>query len=716
MHVSFPAEAAHVSYDVASCDTQSLIDSVAKLGYGVRPIRGLDEALPRHEELERRLTRRLAVAWVLGMWTMTLALVDYISTDLADSTRYGLSIAQGVSALPIILYCGRDFFVAGWRTLRARTPGLDTLISIAVASACAVSVWNLLRGVPSVYFDTAVMLIAFQLLARFTERLMRRRASDSLRGLLALTPETAERLDGHGMAQQVDVRALEVGDVIRVASGSACPVDGRVVRGESALDVSIVSGESEPVAVVQGDTVLAGAVNGLGVLEVQVVHSVGTRQVDGWAKTIQAALFAKPSLQHAAERAAQHLSFIAVGGAVLALVLALGSGASAEAAWARTLATLLIACPCALTMAIPLGVSAALGKAAQAGILVRDPAALERAGAAVEVVLDKTGTLTQGKLRRVGVDKLSEMPTKDIVAIARSMEVGQTHPIARALAHADDGESVRVSLTAAVPGSGVQGHLEQPIAQLAPRTLLRLGRADWIAKESGMAIPALNEICLGTAVWLAAVGPDGGSQWLGRLRFADVVRDDARQLVESLRKDGLQVRVLSGDSDAACHALAREVSLSPAQVRARCSPDDKRNDILRAQGAGRTVIFVGDGLNDGMALAQAELGIATVEATESAKVAASAVLMDQRLSGIPALVHISRRARRVVRQSLAASALYNALLIPAAIAGVLTPMMSAVAMTLGTLSVILNTQRLRAASTHAVAAPAAAPSPATRYA
>jgi cation transport ATPase len=454
------------------------------------------------------------------------------------------------------------------------------------------------------------------------------------------------------------------------------------------------------VAVVPGDTVLAGAVNGLGVLEVQVVHAVGTRQVDGWAKTIQAALFAKPSLQHAAERAAQYLSFIAVGGAVLALVLALGGGATAEAAWARTLATLLIACPCALTMAIPLGVSAALGRAARAGILVRDPAALERAGAAVEVVLDKTGTLTQGQLRRVGVDVLSEMPSNDIVAIARSLEVGQTHPIARALAHVDGEESVRMGLTTAVPGSGVQGRLEQPIAQLASGTLLRLGCADWIAKEGGTAIPALNDICLGTSVWLAAIAPDGESRWLGRLRFADVVRDDARQLVKNLRADGLQVRVLSGDSEAACHALASEVSLSAAQVRARCSPDDKRNDILRAQENGRAVIFVGDGLNDGMALAQAELGIATVEATESAKVAASAVLMDQRLGGIRALVHISRQTRRVVRQSLAWSALCNALLIPAAIAGVLTPMMSAVAMTLGTLSVIANTQRLRTTSAH----------------
>ncbi len=688
--VSFAAEAARVRYDPARADPQQLIDSIGRLGYAVRAVRGLDEAIPRHAPLERALATRLAVAVVFGMWSMGFALADYFSSDLDPATRLGLSWAQALFALPVISWCAWPFIIAGWRTLRARTPGLDTMIAVAVTSASVLSLGNLAQDLAQVYFDTAVMLVIFQLASRLGERVLRRHATDRVRELLALAPEQAQRRDEGGLFHLVPAATLQRGDVIRVSSGGVAAVDARIVRGHSTLDLALVSGESQPVAVTVGDLVPAGAINGAGVLELEVVAAVGERRLDSWARLIQQALFAKPALQRTSERMAQAITIIALVAGVIAPVLALATGASPAQAWERALATILIACPCALTLVIPLSISTAISAASRHGLLIRDPSAFERAARIDHLLFDKTGTLSCGRMQLRAVR--SAMPDIDLLAIARGIDAGQSHPIARALA-ASGPQVALPGHAQAIPGAGIVFELTAPACGLLAGTRLRLGSARWINANP---LPEASDD-EGTSVWLAITAPGAAEQIAGSLLFDDTPRAESGALLAQLQRSGWTPMVLSGDSAQACRRMALALGLPPQRVQPECSPERKREVVDALQAAGGRVAFIGDGINDGMALAQADLGIATRDATESAKLAAAVVLMRDGLDAIPALLDLARRTHRVLRQSLVWAVLWNLLLIPVAMLGLISPAVAAAAMAASTLTVGLSTQRLRIA-------------------
>jgi Cu2+-exporting ATPase len=594
-------------------------------------------------------------------------------------------------AVPVLVFSARPFFQTALAGLRARLVHIDLPIAIALAVAFAASAWNTVRGEGPLWFDSLAMLVAALLGARQVQRSAQRMAlerADSLRGVAFL--EFARRLDGTGPdapVVEVPIAALNAGDRVEVRSGELVPVDGVVLSGRSSLDNAVLTGEAVPLQVEEGDSVNAGATN-LGARLLVRVEAAGEQtRVGALLAVVQEALSRKPALLQTTDRLARR--FVQV---LLALAVVTGAAwmhRGPEVALERVVALLVVACPCALGLSVPLAVSVALMRAARSGIFVKNPDALERLRDVDTVLLDKTGTLTEGRAtvaRWHGADL--------VLQLARTLEAESSHAVARAFRDAS-GRPVRIVRSVEdvveIPGQGIAGRLDGHDVRVGTRPFVEAG---------GAAVPddltALASAAVADGLSPVFVAVDGRAA--GVASIGDALRPDARATVAALRARGVRVRILSGDHPDVVARIGAELGLGADEATGGLPPERKRDVVSELVGAaGRTgaVVMVGDGVNDAAALALADVGIAVHGGIGATLAAADIVLTREGVSPLLDILDGARRLRGVIRRNIAFSLLYNAGASALALAGLVGPLIAALLMPASSLTVVLSSALTR---------------------
>jgi Cu+-exporting ATPase len=631
-------------------------------------------------------TRRLVVGVVL-----TVPLVVLHMTGM-----HGLGWLQLALATPAVLWCGLPFFRRAWSSLVNRSPNMFTLIALGVgaaylASAAAV-VWPGLLG-EALYFESAASVVVLVLLGQVIEARARRRTNDAVRRLLALAPATARLVAPDGRERDVPLELVQAGDVVRVRPGDKVPVDGVATEGRSSVDESLVTGEPLPVEKTPGARVVGGTVNGGGTLLVRAERVGSEALLARIVRLVGEAQRSRAPAQRLADRVAAVFvpAVLAVAALTFALWLALDRGPNRVGdALSAAVAVLVIACPCALGLATPLAVRVGVGRGAEQGVLFRDAASLERLHAADVLLLDKTGTLTEGKPRLEALETADGVAESDLLRLAAGLEKASEHPLAAALLRAAEERGLtpaRPDSFEARPGRGVVGVVEGRRVVLGTAALLAdegIDAAAWAARAEARRTE-------GQTVVLAAV--DGRAA--GLLAVADPVRPTAPEALALLKSEGLRLVMLTGDSRTTAEAVARRLGI--ADVRAEVLPPEKAGEVARLQGEGRVVAFAGDGVNDAPALARADVGIALGGGSDVALESAPVALVGGDLRAVARARRLSRLTVAAIRQNLFLAFVYNVLAVPLAACGLLTPTVAGAAMALSSLSVVGNSLRLRRA-------------------
>ncbi|MEV7522107.1 heavy metal translocating P-type ATPase [Streptomyces sp. NPDC091371] len=706
--VNFATEKAKVSYsgDVQVAD---LIATVVKTGYTAEeppPPQPEPTAEPEGAEAPRdpelaALRHRLIVSAALALPVVLLAMVPSLQFD----NWQWLSLTL---AAPVVVWGAYPFHKAAWTNARHGAATMDTLVSVGTLAAFAWSLWALFfghAGMPgmrhgfdltisrtdgssAIYLEVAAGVVSFILLGRYLEARSKRKAGAALKALLELGAKDVAVLRG-GTEVRIPVAQLAVGDRFVVRPGEKIATDGTVVEGSSAVDASMLTGESVPVEVAVGDAVTGATVNASGRLVVEATRIGADTQLARMARLVEDAQNGKAEVQRLADR----ISGIFVP---IVLVLALGTWATwllitgdATAAFTAAVAVLIIACPCALGLATPTALMVGTGRGAQLGILIKGPEVLESTRKVDTVVLDKTGTVTTGRMTLAGVHTAEGVDEKELLRLAGSLEHASEHPIARAIATG----AVERAGTLPVPegfenlaGLGVQGVVDGHAVLVGRERLL----ADWaITLPEGLAgAKAAAEAAGSTAVLVAW---DGAAR--GVLTVADAVKESSAEAVSRLRALGLTPVLLTGDNKAVAETVAREVGID--EVIAEVLPQDKVDVVRRLQAEGRTVAMVGDGVNDAAALAQADLGLAMGTGTDAAIEAGDLTLVRGDLRVAADAIRLSRKTLGTIKGNLFWAFGYNVAALPLAAAGLLNPMIAGAAMAFSSVFVVTNSLRLR---------------------
>ena len=679
--VNFSADIAMICWQQHKPNISQLERAVARLGYGLYTSICPERSARHADKMRMQLQLRLAVAVVLGMWSMMPAILLYLAPfgAVEPEYRWPLALASGLFAVPVLLYSGSHFYRVGWRTLLVGAPGLDSLITMAVVAACAISVWQLTAGQYHVYFDAAVMLITFQLIARLLDSSVRRRASEVVRRYFQALPETVSVTNDAGEHIEQPADTLVLGRIITLKAGQQLALDGVVKLGSGQADLSLLTGEHAPQSIGAGDELLAGCTLLEGEVQLIVTAVVGERRIDRLSHSISSVLSRKTALQQLTDRIARGLIPVIMIAAVLAVLLALWQGVPAMDAIGRGVAVLIVSCPCALSLAIPLVITMGHTGMLQQGIVLRDPAALESAADINVVVFDKTGTLTTAEPSIHSVQPAAGWNDNGLLQLATNILHDSLHPTAKGLQAALGAKFVpeREGQRECVAGAGTRWHSAQGGA-LA-------GRASWL-RQQGIALPTITDT--GMQLHLASQG-----QYAGCIRFQETVRVGVSDTISALRQQGVDIYLLSGDTQQACYSLAKRVGIAQQHVLFERTPEQKHRFIEVLDKKAR-VAFVGDGLNDGLALAGARLGIAVGQASSATGMAA-AVYLPGSITRVPATLRLALRARTLMYQNLFWAVAYNALVIPMAVWGWVHPVIAAIAMSLSSLCVLFNSVRMQ---------------------
>ncbi|MEI7609188.1 MAG: cation-translocating P-type ATPase [Rhodospirillaceae bacterium] len=675
--VSLPAERAEIAFDPALTGLADLIDAVEGAGFGAKPA-GESGGGDVAAEVRRTLIT-LIVSACLSL-PLLAAMLIHIPGWL-----------QWLLATPVQFWAGARFYRGAWHALKGGGANMDVLVALGTSAAYGLGVWQVLSGAHP-QFEAAALVITLVIAGKGLEARARRETNQAIDSLAALRPPLAVRLGEDGGEESVAIERIRPGDRVRVRPGERIPVDGTVVEGRAAVDESVVTGEAMPCERGPGDSVTGGTLALDGALTIRT-GAVGADAVLGrMIALIGHAQATKPRIQRLADRVSGLFAFF-VAAAALATLAGwwLASGELATAIL-PAVAVLVVACPCALGLATPAVIAVALGVAARHGILIRDAEALEAACGLTTVIFDKTGTLTEDQPDLTDVEALGG-GDDDLLALAAAVQRDSSHPIARAVARAVAVRGLAVATVSefrTVPGRGVLG-------SVGGRELLLGNRA--LMEESGIAVRALAaragtlEAAGRAVVWIGERGAT--PRLLGLLAIADRLRPGAAAALTALRSVGLEVLMLTGDAPAAAFATGARLRLAPGEVLAGVHPEGKIAEIVRRQARGERVAMVGDGINDGPALARADLGIAMGGGSDVAIHAAGVSLMRPEPELVAALHDLARAARRKIIQNLGWAFGFNLLAIPAAAFGVFGPVPAAVAMTVSSLGVVGNALALR---------------------
>jgi len=660
--VNLSSRMVRVDHDPGVSD-RALIAALEDIGFEAQPRR---ETLERPHSAARPLLAPLAVAGFAAMNVMLLSVSVWSGAE--GTTRDLFHWLSALIGVPAIAYSGQPFFRSAYRALSKRTTNMDVPISIGVVIATGLSLYETARGGEHAWFDGALMLLTFLLAGRVLDAMMRDRARAGVDALLSQAAQGATVVSDQGTLGWVKADALLPGMVMRVAAGERLAADGEILAGASTFDQSLLTGESVPVALRRGDTALAGTLNLAAPVDVRVSQIGHDTTLAEIARLMEASTQNRSSYVRIADRASRLYAPAVHTLAALTVIGWLLAGASLYTALVTGVAVLIITCPCALGLAVPVAQVVASGSLMRAGIMVKDGSALERMAMVDRALLDKTGTLTLG--RPLPDPAALDALKSDEAAVALALASHSRHPLSRGLADALAARGIATAVLDDVreePGEGVF--------------------ARWLGLEVALRRP---ESSGGSAV--AFTIADRPTRLIG---FADRLRPDVTPALDRLRKMGVECSILSGDTLEAVAEVARETGLT-AQANVR--PAEKQDAVALLRAAGRKVLMVGDGLNDGPALAAADASMAPGSASEVGLQAADMVFTGSSLLALPRAVAAARRTMAVVRQNFVLAIGYNFLAVPLAMAGLVTPLVAAAAMSASSLLVVANSLRLARAA------------------
>ena len=714
--VNLVTQRASIRLDPSATSARALTGAIEKAGYTVvdepttstNAVAGVPsraDVLADAEERDQRSIRRAFI--VSAVFTVPLLIIAMSHGAIpGTSGTFGRWI-QFALATPVVLGPGRRFLRLAWMALRHRTADMNTLVSIGVLAAWGYSVVALAiprvfahaeHGVvPHLYFEAAAAVISFVLLGKFLETRARRRLSDAVRGLVALVPKTARRVGPDGSEADVPVESLIAGDFVLVRPGERIPTDGEVVRGSSAVDESMLTGESLPVDKLEGTLVFGGTLNQSGALTFRVTRLGADTALARIVEAVEQAQGSRAPIARLADVVSAYFVPIVIGLATVTLIVwYLASPASGIAvAVERFVAVLVLACPCALGLATPAAVAVGTGRGAELGILVKGGAVLEAASRIDTVLLDKTGTVTEGKPMLTDVIDSSGRGEVALLALVGAVERQSEHPVAHAIvqgAIARGAQLPDASDFVMEAGAGVAG----TVAGMR----VRIGTSAWLAAASIAATPldaAADELAAGGRT-PSFVAIDG--ELAGIVAIADRPTAEARLAIAELKSMGIDVAMVTGDREGTARAVAAELGID--RVFAEVRPEDKARIVAEERAKGRTVAMVGDGINDAPALAGAHVGIAIGTGTDIAIAAADIALLRGGIASLPTALKLSRSTLRTIRQNLFWAFIYNVIGIPIAAGALfpftgwlLSPVIASAAMSLSSVSVLANSLRLR---------------------
>ncbi|MEV8423831.1 heavy metal translocating P-type ATPase [Streptomyces niveus] len=708
--VNYATEKAKVSYRGEAVSVGDLIATVEATGYTAaeppppRPAGGEVSSRSAEEEADdelRPLRQRLITAVVLSVPVIAMAMIPALQIEYWQWLSLTL-------AAPVVTYAAWPFHRAAWKNARHGAATMDTLISVGTSAAFLWSLWALFFGTAgtpgmthpfeltiarsdgagNIYLEAAAGVTAFILAGRYFEARSKRKAGAALRALMELGAKEVTVLRG-GVEVTVATGELAVGDRFVVRPGEKIATDGTVTEGTSAVDASMLTGESVPVEVAPGDTVTGATLNAGGRLVVQATRVGSDTQLARMARMVEDAQNGKAAAQRLADRISAVFVPVVIALALGTLGFWLGNGSGLTAAFTAAVAVLIIACPCALGLATPTALMVGTGRGAQLGILIKGPEVLETTRKVDTIVLDKTGTVTTGKMTLLGVRTASDTSDTELLRLAGALEHASEHPIARAIATGATDRTGTLPTPedfANIPGLGVQGIVEGH-AVLVGRTKLL---AEWeIHLPEELETRKREAETQGRTV--VAVAWDGKAR--GILEVADAVKDTSAEAIGRLRGLGLTPILLTGDNKAVAEAVAREVGIT--EVIADVMPEDKVDVVTRLQGEGKSVAMVGDGVNDAAALAQADLGLAMGTGTDAAIEAGDLTLVTGDLRAAADAIRLSRRTLTTIKGNLFWAFGYNVAALPLAAAGLLNPMIAGAAMAFSSVFVVGNSLRLR---------------------
>lgn len=748
--VNLATESAHVELS-APVDPQQLVAVVEKAGYSATVTKVEDGAVEAMRKQEARhlahaadLRRRLIVAATLSVPLMVISMVS-------AAQFYGWQWVVAALALPVVTWCAWPFHKAAFTNLRHGSTTMDTLVSLGVITATLWSLWALIFGgagmlgmrmsmefIPRaqsehahMYFESAAWIVTFLLTGRLAEARVRHRSGDSLRKLLQLGAKTAARVNADGSVTEIPIDRLQVGDRFRVRPGEKIATDGVVVEGHSAIDASLLTGESLPVDVSAGDEVTGATVNTSGTLVVRATRVGAGTTLSRIAQVVTAAQAAKAPVQRLADRVSSVFVPTVLALAALTFLGWLVTGHNAQAAITAAVAVLVIACPCALGLATPTALLVGTGRAAQLGVVIRGPEVLESTRRIDTVVLDKTGTVTTGVMHLAqavffddaagasdasgaGAGAASDGATVvdlgegvalspaqlQTLALAQALEIPSEHPVARAIVagtQLDGVQAPQISEFTNHAGRGVSATVAHAAGQA---TYAVVGKATWLSQQgvsleqAEAQVRALEDT--GATVVLVAAGSRDSLTLRAALAVRDEPKPTTAKAISELKAMGLRPILLTGDNERAAKFIAAQVGID--DVIAQVLPEDKRDVVARLQGEGANVAMVGDGVNDAAALAQAGaagLGMAMGTGSDVAIEAADITLVRADLEAVVAAIKVSRATLRIIKQNLFWAFAYNVAAIPLAMAGLLNPMIAGATMAMSSVIVVSNSLRLR---------------------
>ncbi|MEQ9672917.1 MAG: heavy metal translocating P-type ATPase [Roseovarius indicus] len=705
--VNFAAGTATVQIFADAVTPLELARAVTDTGYPSVPA---DDGAPRADRTEDEATPALRRTLIAGALTLPVFIVEmgghifpafhhFVHQTIGQQTSWML---QFVLATIVLVWPGREFFVKGVPALLRGAPEMNSLVALGASAAWAFSTVALFapsllpEGTRAVYFEAAAVIVTLILLGRWLEARARGQAGEAIRKLVGLQPKTA-RVERNGGYEDIPLETVQPGDLLLVRPGEKIAVDGEVTRGEAYVDESMISGEPVPVAKAPGDEVIGGTVNGDSALTFKATRVGRDTMLSQIVAEVQRAQGTRLPIQSLADRVVAVFVPVVIAIAVLTVLvwLAVGPNPALGLALVAGVSVLILACPCAMGLATPTSIMVGTGRAAELGVLFRKGDALQRLDEARVVAFDKTGTLTEGRPRLTRLVTVEGQDEDAVLRLVAAAEAQSEHPIARAVVEAASERSL--TLPQAEDMRAIGGH--GLVARVEGHEML-IGTARLMAQES-VDVATLNDTAKDVSdkgqspVFIAIDG-----QLAGLIAVADQVKPTTRAALDALRQEGLKIAMITGDTQATADAIAADLGID--HVEAGILPADKRKAVQALRESLGSVVFVGDGINDAPALAEADIGIAVGTGTDVAIESADVVLMSGDLGGVATARHLSRRTMRNIRQNLFWAFAYNAALIPVA-AGVLypltgtllSPMLAAGAMALSSVFVVSNALRLR---------------------